>query len=254
MINSKWITLLARGNELPSVGGRSTCPGSFVVALFVAMAATLALDARAQGKMYKWVDESGLVHYTDKMPPDAVDKGSIELNKQGIQIRKTAPATTPEQRRARETEDERVRQDAKEQQEIARRDRALLDSYTSEEDIDLARNRALRTVELSLQSAQAYSAQLTKRKEGMVARKAAPADKTVPAANERELARIDTDLARQAELIARKKTEMTALAGKYDGDKERWRAAKARADAQRSAPTPAAGTAMGVTQPGKARK
>ena len=62
---------------------------------------------------YKWVDDQGVVHYTDKLPPEAVNKGSVELNKQGVPIKKIEPALTPEQRRARDAEEERARQVAK---------------------------------------------------------------------------------------------------------------------------------------------
>ena len=78
------------------------------------------------------------------MPPDAVNKGNVELNKQGIAIKKTEPAITPEQSKAPEAEEERQREEAKLQAETARRDRALLDSYTTESDIDLAKSLAVR--------------------------------------------------------------------------------------------------------------
>jgi hypothetical protein len=94
---------------------------------------------------YKWVDEKGVVHYTDKLPPDAVDKASTELSKQGVPVNKTDKALTPEQRRAKEQEAEKAKENARLQEEIARRDRALVASYTSEAEIDLARNRSLQT-------------------------------------------------------------------------------------------------------------
>ena len=40
----------------------------------------------------------GVVHYSDKLPPEAVDKASVELNKQGMPVKKTDKALTPEQR------------------------------------------------------------------------------------------------------------------------------------------------------------
>jgi hypothetical protein len=51
-----------------------------------AMALTAPTPARAA--TYKWVDDKGVVHYTDKMPPEAVNKGSIELNKQACRSRR----------------------------------------------------------------------------------------------------------------------------------------------------------------------
>lgn len=201
---------------------------------WLAVAAMMMLAAvPAHGATYKWVDENGVVHYTDKMPADAVDKATSEISKQGITIRKIDQATTPEQRRARAAEEEKQKQEAKDKEELARHDKALLDSYTSEEDIDLAKTRALKTIELSLQSAHAYIDQLNKRREALAATKPNAKDKNAPAANERELARIDTDLERQAEFVTRKKAEMATIAAKYDADKERYRAAKGR-ESQRS--------------------
>jgi len=207
----------------------------------------------AEAAMYKWVDDKGVTHYTDKVPPDAVNKANIELNKQGVTIKKTDPAITSEQRKAHEAEAERQREAAKQQEEKGRRDRALRDSYTTESDIDLARNRSLRTVEAALKSAQAYSAQLTRRRAELTASKAALGGKPVPANLERELAAADTELARHADFIARKQQELVAIAARYDADKARWQALKG--DSVMS-PSPAAGTAAAPApiQAGTAKK
>ena len=225
------------------------------LALVSAMTAMLAVAVTpAHAKLYKWVDEHGVVHYTDTMPPDAVNKGNVELSKQGVEIKKTDPAGGPEARRAREAEEERRQQATKDQQETLRRDRAVLDSYTSEQDIDLAKTRSLKTVEQAVQSAQGYIDQLNKRREALVAKKADVKDKAASAANDRDLARIDDDIARQTELVARKRAEMTALIVKYDSDKERWRAAKVRADSQATVPPQKGSTAAGTAQAGKSAK
>ena len=71
--------------------------------------AVLLLPRRAgDAATYKWVDEKGVVHYTDKIPPEAVNKGNVELDKQGVPVKRNDPALTPEQRRAREVEEERA--------------------------------------------------------------------------------------------------------------------------------------------------
>ena len=217
-----------------AIGGRSPAPDGKTrsghrppVAAAVALLAGWALGAGAvEAAMYKWVDEKGVTHYTDTMPPDAVNKANTQLSPQGIAIKKTDPAITPEQRKAREAEAERQRELAKQQEETARRDRALLDSYTTDSDIDLAKSRSLRTVEMALQSAQAYSVQLTKRKTELAASKAALGGKPVPANLERELASTDAELARQADFIARKQQELVTIAARYDADKVRWEALK----------------------------
>ncbi len=179
----------------------------------------------ARAATYKWVDEKGVVHYTDKLPPEEVNKGNVELNKQGVPVKKTDPAPTPEQLRAKAQEEERQRQLAKQQEDAERRDRALLSSYTSESEIDLARNRSLQTIDSVLKSAQAYSEQLTKRQAALEAKKKAEfSDKPFPPVLERELEGINTELVRQADLIALKKSEIVQVNAKYDNVKQRWRA------------------------------
>jgi hypothetical protein len=210
------------------------------------MATGLLAAGPAPKVMYKWVDENGVVHYTDKMPPEAVDKASIELNKQGVPVKKTEKALTPEQRRAIAQDADRQKQIARQQEELARRDRALVSSYTSEAEIDLARNRSLQTINNVVQSTLAFSEQLNKRKAEAEAKKVEFKGKPVVASLDRELESIDTELARQADLIAQKKRETEAVVARYDADKQRWRelvAAKAVAEPAKSPSTSAAAPA-----------
>jgi len=45
--------------------------------LQLALAAAIAVGVPvAFAATYKWVDEKGVVHYTDKLPPDQVDKAN----------------------------------------------------------------------------------------------------------------------------------------------------------------------------------
>ena len=84
-----------------------------------------ALPAVAAG-VYKWTDDLGIVHYSDQMPPEAVNKGTMVFDKQGRPIKKIEAAPTPEQQKAKELEDER-------QKGIARlRDDERRDSHSPE--------------------------------------------------------------------------------------------------------------------------
>jgi hypothetical protein len=190
----------------------------------LAVLALLAAPGPARAATYKWVDEKGVVHYTDHMPPEAVNKGNAELNKQGVTVKTTDPTPTAEQRRAKEEEEARQREIVRQQEERARRDRALLSSYTSESEIDLARNRSLRTIESVVQSSKAYTEQLTRRKKELEAKKKTDyATKPMPATMERELETITTELAKQDDLLFLKQQEVVTVNAKYDADKKRWR-------------------------------
>jgi hypothetical protein len=205
----------------------------------------LAVAVPALAATYKWVDEHGVVHYTDRVPPEQVDKARIELNREGIPIKKIDPALTPEQRKAKEVEDARQREIARGQEEVARRNKALLQSYTSEAEIELARKRALSTLDGIIQSALGYSEQLKARKEDVARKKAEFGNKPIPAALEREATTVDIELVRQNEVIAQKRRESAEVQAKYDAILARWRELTSSKEATEAAmaarPAPAAG-------------
>lgn len=212
-----------------------------VVALGVSLA--FAAGAPAQ-QLYKWTDEKGVVHYTDKAPPDA--RGSTVLDKQGRQVGKIEAAPTPEQARAKQAEEERQKAAAKEQESTARRDRALMQSYTSESEIELARARTVATYESQIQSAQAYLGQLTKRKQELDLRKSKFAsDKPLPPQLEHDSANVDAEFAKNRDLVAQKQRDLAAVNARYEADKTRWRelAAMEAASPAKSATAPPVGAA-----------
>lgn len=218
---------------------------------FVAAALAMALvSPHARATTYKWVDDKGVTHYTDKIPPEAVNKGRTELDKQARPVKKVDPAPTAEQLRAKQAEAERQEALAREQEVALRRDRALMLSYTTEAEIDLARSRVLATIDAQLQAAQSFSQTLTKRENELSAKKSAASDRALPPAEERELEGIRNELGRQKALIALKRRERDAATAKYDADKSRWRDLRAVADAEASAVDriPPSGTTSGTPQ------
>ena len=96
---------------------------------------------------------------------------------------------------------------------------------------------------------------MLKRKAELVAKKVNPGDKNGQAAFDRDLARMDGDLARQSAFIEQKKREIIATNAKYDGDKERWQAALARKQGTEEPPaTPASTAKAGSSQGSQAKK
>jgi len=214
----------------------------------LALAAAIAVGVPvAFAATYKWVDEKGVVHYTDKLPPDQVDKANSQIDKQGVTVKRTEPAPTADQKRAKAEQEAREKQLAKERELTDRRDRALLSTYTMESEIDLARRRALATIDQQIQSSTAYTVQLSKRKEELEAKKKGTKDQAVPPVLERELANLDTELTRQADLVAAKQKEVVLVNVRYDADLKRWRELRAATEAQMNA------TALKAASEGKAK-
>ncbi len=185
------------------------------------VAVALATSVWAAG-MYKWVDDQGIVHYSDQAPPDVPARGESVLDKQGRELKKIEPPLTPAQQKAKEAEDERQRALAKAKDDQARRDKALLQSYTTEDEIDIARARAVSTIEAQIKSAQAYRSDLTSRQQGIAKQKAKYGSNPIPPELEHESAAVDSELSRQLILIRQKQEELTMTATKYDTIKQRW--------------------------------
>ena len=72
---------------------------------------------------------------------------------------------------------------------------------------------------------------------------------------ERELANINVELAKQANLVAAKQREGGLVNARYDADKKRWRELRAATEAQMNATARAESAAKGTgTQPTSAQK
>ena len=119
---------------------------------YSALAAALLLTAGiAQAAMYRWVDSQGRVHYSDTLPSTYQQSGAAEMNKQGNVIKRTQSETERKSEAERLAEQQRIQQ---EQHKQAQLDRALTQTYTTEAEIDLARDRALEHHKLAIKGAE----------------------------------------------------------------------------------------------------
>lgn len=118
-------------------------PGAMVLVL-----AALLAPAPSEARFYRWVDDQGVVHYTDQIPPNQVDKGHTALSEQGVPLGTVPPAQTLEELQ-RERELKRLRAEQErllEQQRAA--DRVLLNSFRSVDDLIMARDGKLASVDV----------------------------------------------------------------------------------------------------------
>jgi len=120
--------------------------------LLAAVAAVSLLAASpAVAGMYRWVDGNGRVHYGDTLPPTYQQSGAAEMSKQGNIIKATQSEAERRAQAEREAEQKRIQD---EQQKQAQLDRALTKTYTTEAEIDLARDRALENYKLMIRGAE----------------------------------------------------------------------------------------------------
>jgi hypothetical protein len=117
------------------------------------LAACLALSQPAGAAMYKWVDEHGTPHYGDSVPPRYANRAA-ERGKPAAASARTEPAKTVPPALSEE-EQERQKAEARRQLERQRQDAALLSTYASEKEIELARSRELKRNDDTLKMASA---------------------------------------------------------------------------------------------------
>jgi hypothetical protein len=113
----------------------------------------LVCSSALAGKLYRWVDDNGNVHFSDKIPPSEVEHGRQLLNREGLVTGTIERAKTPEEL-AKQQEMERLRAEQKRvlaAQEAA--DRVLLRTFRSEDDMVLARNGKLEALEVGIRLA-----------------------------------------------------------------------------------------------------
>ena len=103
--------------------------------------------------MYKWVDENGNIHFSDNIPLKYISRAHKELNHQGIVIKHKDAAKTPKQK----AEDRRLAKERKRlvlvEKKKKQRDRVLLDTYTTERDLIVARDARLDAVDAQIRLA-----------------------------------------------------------------------------------------------------
>jgi hypothetical protein len=101
---------------------------------------TFAVSAGAagrQGTVYRWVDEDGIVHFDDSVPPEYAEIDKDILTDDGVKV-----GSIRGRKSAEELEAERVAQELQMQRDLQlRADKALLSTYLTVEEIQMHMNR-----------------------------------------------------------------------------------------------------------------
>ena len=119
-----------------------------VLALGLAVLLALpAATALAQKKLwYRYTDEQGQTVLDDHVPPEHTHRGYQVLNTQGQIVEEVPPAATEEDLAERRRERDAEREQAR----LAAWDASLLRRYSSVEDIEAARDRAIKEIEVRI--------------------------------------------------------------------------------------------------------
>jgi len=181
----------------------------------------------------KWVDEKGQTHYGDRVPAQYLGKNRQILNDQGIVIRKhnrlkTEKELTEAQRKKEmEIEENKRRLIAQRKKDL--KDRVLIDTFTTERDILMARDRKIDSItsqinltETIIKDDEKKLAAIKKRIENIE-----KSGRTAPVNTKKSLVNVSRQLENHYQFIETKNQERENILQGFDRDIKRFRELKA---------------------------
>ena len=204
-----------------------------VGAILLVVAAFALPSIGSAQKTYKWIDEHGTVHYGDKVPPEYASRDREVLNDQGVHVGSEEGEITPEEAAAAKAREDAAEADRKAKEEIARRDRMLLETYISVADIEDLRNRRLELLESQIKLTDVYLGNLRKKLVDLQAdannfrpystKEGAP---QIPENLALDISRTTASIALYEQTLARTRADQAALQRSFNDDIARFRELK----------------------------
>ncbi len=209
--------------------------------MLAALSASTASDAQqrrpAQStgskRVYSWVDDKGVVHYDDSIPPEFANRDRNLLNSQGVRVGFEEGEITPEERA--EMDKRKADEDAKAaaRAEIAKHDNMLLQTYITVKDIQELRDRRLELLESQIKVTELYLGNLRKRlvslQEEATAFKPYSAEPNAPQIPENlavDISRTTASINNYERMLSKTRSDQRSLRESFDGDIARFRQLK----------------------------
>ena len=208
--------------------------------------AIAAFATTGAGAAYRCVDAKGITHIGDTPPPGCSSVMMYEVSPSGKVLRSIEPTLTPEQVKARQAEVEKRKESDKAAAEQKRKDLALLSTFSTEKEFDVARDRNIDPIKGRIASVQdrikAVETRQKKIEEEMEFYKAgkSKAGKTreVPANLTDDLKRTQAEKSALVGTILGYEKEIEQVRTKFDTDKKRWMDLKGAGTAQKTSESP----------------
>lgn len=196
---------------------------------WILLAGALSAAGPAQAGIKCWTNSQGVRECGNTIPPEYAQKKSEVLNERGITVEvneraKTREELAAEARRER-LEQERLKKEQRKREEQQRRDKVLLATFATEEDITMARDRQLEsiggTIELTRTAIDQLNAKLEKYR--TEAAKHESRGKPIPEDLAKDIETVQGQIASREAYISDKEAEKVTLQKKYDGYLVRFR-------------------------------
>lgn len=188
----------------------------------------LTVAATAHGKLYKWVDEDGKVHYSDKVPPEQIKNAHQELNKHGVVKERVDRALTDEERAAKAEELQKQlelkKQKKLEAEKVERERNKLIKSYSSADQIKRLKSERVNALKRNIETAEKNLVIQKKSLDDMLKR-AADKERSGEVVSEaflNQIQQVKDQIENQKQFIIDKTAEIETTEEKYDGELEKY--------------------------------
>ena len=190
--------------------------------LALLLATLTGTSALAAGNFFCCNDASGKQVCGDILPQACYGRAYRELGSNGQTIRTVDAPLTAEQRSQREAEEEKRKREEEKRKEQQRKDQALLNTYGTEQDIELMRKRAEGDVLKAIANAEKKIVEIRQQRKKFENEAEFYKKKTLPHEVKKGMDDADSDINSQEVFIAEKKKELEGIRAKYDEDKRRF--------------------------------
>jgi hypothetical protein len=222
-------------------------------ALILAIVAGAAQAQKKSGKLYRWVDKEGKVHYDDALPPEAVNQARTEFNaKTGTTTGSIDRALTPEERATLEAKAAAEAEAAKVEEERKHQEDVMMATYSDENDLRRAYGERLTLLKTTLESTE-VSIKNVRENLAMMLQQASDTEllgRKVPDDRIRAIQELHSEHLRQQQFLSNRRIELESLNGEFARMLARYRelknptpqpAADPAAALPNAAPAPAGG-------------
>jgi len=197
----------------------------------------LVCDAALAQKLYRWVDKEGKVHYTDTLPPEAMQSARDELNSHGMTVNRVDRALTEEERKLKAEQAQQEADAAARQAEQDKMDAVLTSSYATEADLERAYKERFDLLDQSVEAAKVGITSQEKSLTDLLAHAARleREGKPVPATVNSSISAARNQVAEQRSYMEMREAERANLQAEYEAVRTRYRKLKGISDTDTSA-------------------
>lgn len=214
-----------------------------ISALLFVSSAVLALGATAQTRIYCCDDAKGRKVCGDFLPTECQGRAYEERDNKGFVSKKVEAPLTAEQQARRAAEIAKKEEEKKKAGEERRRTLALLSTYSSEKDINSARDRALAEVDKNMKQAQLRLEEANKKKQKLAGDKEFYKGKPLPEQVKADIRDNEKEIKAQQEAVDAKVREMEEVRTRFADEKRRYLELTGKKSIDAAAPAPEAAPA-----------